>query len=198
VLRVALAASPDDHRVLGALARTAWMRGDWSASAAWGERAVAATLDPATLAVLSDDYVALGDSARAEQYTDAMRAAVMAGTGPLHRAWSLFLLERGRDVEGVLARARAERRERRDVYGADVEAWALHASGRDAEAWPLAREALAQGTEDATLEYHAGVIAGALGDSAAARAHLARALAINPRFHPRQAADARALLEGMR
>src|SRR4029079_18120768 len=102
------------------------MRGAWGASAAWGERAVAVTLDPATLALLSDDYAALGDSARAAQFAGARRAAVVAQTGPLHRAWSLFLLDHGRDARGVLARSRRELRERRDVYGWDAEAGALH------------------------------------------------------------------------
>jgi tetratricopeptide (TPR) repeat protein len=191
LLAVARQSSPDDYRLLGARARLAWMRGDWADAVAWGERAIATTLDPATLAILSDAHLASGDSARAADYAEAMGAAVTAQGGPLHRGWSLFLLDRGRDLRGVLARARAERRERRDVHGADVEAWALHALGRDAEAWPLAEEALAQGTEDATIEYHAGVIADATGRADRARAHLSRALTINPHFHPRQAADAR-------
>jgi tetratricopeptide (TPR) repeat protein len=191
LLRAALVDAPNDYRVLGTLARLEWMRGQWAASAQWGERAIGVTLDPATLGTLSDDYAALGDTARAAQLADAMCAAVLAQTGPLHRAWSLFLLDRGEDRRGVLARARRELRDRRDVYGWDVEAWALHAVGRDAEAWDASRTALAQGTEDATLEYHAGVIAAAIGRDDDARAHLARALAINPHFHPRQADDAR-------
>ena len=166
------------------------MRGRWRTSAGWGERAVTVTLDPQTLALLSDDYAALGDSARAREWADAMRGAVLAQTGPLHRAWSLFLLDHGRDARGVLVRSRRELKERHDVYGWDVEAWALHALGRDAEAWDAAERALAQGTEDATLEYHAGVIAQSLG-RADATAHLVRALTINPSFHPAQAADAR-------
>ncbi|AHG93769.1 hypothetical protein J421_6234 (plasmid) [Gemmatirosa kalamazoonensis] len=197
LLHAALGDAPKDYRVLGALARLEWMRARYAESAAWGERAVTVTLDPQTLALLSDDYAALGDTARAAQFADAMRASVLAQTGPLHRAWSLFLLDHGRDARGVLARSRAELRTRRDVYGWDVEAWALHALGRDAAAWDAMSRALAQGTEDAMLEYHAGVIAQTLG-RADARAHLARALALNPSFHPTQAADARRRIEGTR
>ena len=197
LLHAALGDAPKDYRVLGALARLEWMRARYAESAAWGERAVTVTLDPQTLALLSDDYAALGDTARAAQFADAMRASVLAQTGPLHRAWSLFLLDHGRDARGVLARSRAELRTRRDVYGWDVEAWALHALGRDAAAWDAMARARAQGTEDAMLEYHAGVIAQTLG-RADASAHLARALALNPSFHPTQAADARRRLEGMR
>lgn len=194
MLRAGLASAPNDYRLLGTMARLEWMRGRWQASADFGERAVANVLDPATLAVLSDDYRALGDTARAEQFAAAMRASVMSQTGPLHRAWSLFLLDHGRDRAGVLARAREELHSRRDIYGYDVLAWALHASGRDAEAWTAAQRALAEGTEDATLHYHAGVIADALGRRDDARMHLARALAVNASFHPVQAVDAKARL----
>jgi Tfp pilus assembly protein PilF len=43
--------------------------------------------------------------------------------------------------------------------------------------------------------YHAGMIARALGDSGAAARYLRQALATNPDFHPRQAAEARRALE---
>jgi predicted TPR repeat methyltransferase len=55
--------------------------------------------------------------------------------------------------------------------------------------------ALALGTQDAMLFYHAGMIELALGDSAAARAQLERALATNPAWHPTQPARVRALLD---
>jgi hypothetical protein len=45
------------------------------------------------------------------------------------------------------------------------------------------------------LFYHMGTIQQALGHRVAAKRHLARALAINPTFHPTQARDARAVLE---
>jgi hypothetical protein len=57
--------------------------------------------------------------------------------------------------------------------------------------------ALALGTRDAMLFYHAGMIARALGDSVAARARLDTALAINPYWHPTQPAEARALLDSL-
>jgi Tfp pilus assembly protein PilF len=57
--------------------------------------------------------------------------------------------------------------------------------------------ALALGTQDAMLHYHAGMIDLATGDTAAARSHLTRALAINPSWHPTQPARARALLDSL-
>ena len=55
--------------------------------------------------------------------------------------------------------------------------------------------ALALGTRDAMLFYHAGMIALAAGDSAGARAQLEHALAINPAWHPSQPARVRAVLD---
>ena len=189
-LRDGLAVHPGDARLLGAMAHLAAVRHQWHDAIQYGDSAIAVALDPAALGVVSDAYAALGDTAKAAEYMATMEVAVGQQPGAYHRAWSLFLLDHGRDARGVLARSGRELRVRRDVYGWDVQAWALHALGRDSAAWAAAGRALAQGTEDATLEYHAGVIAQALG-RADATAHLARALTINPSFHPTQAADAR-------
>jgi hypothetical protein len=81
----------------------------------------------------------------------------------------------------VLAQARKELKTRRDVYGYDLLAWALHRERRDREAQRAMATALAQGTQDTQLFRHAGMIAQALGDSAAARGYLARAHSVNAR-----------------
>ena len=57
--------------------------------------------------------------------------------------------------------------------------------------------ALALGTRDAMLYFHAGMIDRALGDTASARARLETALAINPWWHPSQPAEARAVLDSL-
>jgi tetratricopeptide (TPR) repeat protein len=188
---------PGDYRLLGALARLELATGSARNAIEDGERALGGTLDPATLGVLYDAYAALGDSARAEQYARAMEVAVLHQPGPLHRAWGMFLLDHGRDVANVLARAEEEIRTRQDVYGWDLLAWALHHSGRQAEAGEAATHALALGTRDAVLHYHAGMIALSLADTSSARRHLEEALAINPYWHRTQARAVRALLDSL-
>jgi hypothetical protein len=59
------------------------------------------------------------------------------------------------------------------------------------------KSALAQGTVDAQLFYHAGIIERAGGNADSARVLLERALAVNPYFHPSQVADARAVLASL-
>jgi len=87
-----------------------------------------------------------------------MEVAVLGQPGQWHRAWSLFLLDHGRRVPEVLAHVREELETRRDVYGYDLLAWALHKAGRDGEARAAMDAALAQGTKDPLLLRHAAEI----------------------------------------
>jgi len=82
---------------------------------------------------------------------------------------------------------------RHDVHAHDLHAWALYGIGRFAEADAAARRAMALGTVDVELLYHAGMIAEALGDRSRAQVLLDRALDLNPRFdvvESRRAAEA--------
>jgi tetratricopeptide (TPR) repeat protein len=197
-LRAGLAAFPGDARLLAGMARLEAARGRWEEARGWGEQSVARMLDPATLALLSDAAEAAGDTARAAGYARVMEVAVTGHPGAYHRAWSLFLLDHGRAVDEVARRAADELRERRDVYGWDVLAWARLKQGRPQAARAAMRRALALGTEDAMLFFHAGMIARAAGHRAEAGRWLARALETNPRFHPLHAATARAVLDSLR
>jgi tetratricopeptide (TPR) repeat protein len=146
---------------------------------------------------MSDAHGALGDTAQARSFADAMALGALSQPGAIHRTWGVFLLDHDRDVERVLREARASLRERRDVYGYDLLAWAAYKAGNIEEARRASVAAVALGTEDATLLYHAGVISVAAGDSATAREMLARALSVNPRFDVRHAREARRLLEAL-
>lgn len=192
-----LSVAPDDYRLLSARARLFSSIGEWKRAAADAEASLATVLDPAPLAVLSDAYRALGDSSKAQQADAALEVAFLHQPGPFHRAMSLFLLDHGRHVAAVLEKAQTEIATRRDPYGYDVLAWALHASGRDVEALAAGDSALARGTEDAIIFYHIGMIERSLGRNAAAARHLTRALEINPHFHPAHPAGARAVLDSI-
>ena len=182
--RHGLAVHPGDYRLLSAMCKLEAAREHWRAAIDYGDRSVTVSLEPATLGAMSDAYAALGDSAKAEEYAHAMEVAVLSQATAYHRAWSLFLLDHGRRVDEVLANAQEELRMRQDIYGYDVVAWALHASGRDGEAREAMTHALSLGTQDAMLYYHAGMIDRALGRTDAAAAELARATAIDPYFRP--------------
>jgi tetratricopeptide (TPR) repeat protein len=192
-----LRARPDDHRLLAAVARLELLRGRPQRAIEYADRSLATMLDPATLGVVADAYGTLGDSVRAEEYQRAMEVTVTGQSGPFHRAWGQFLLDHDQRVAEVLARAEEEIRSRRDVYGHDLLAWALYKQGRLTESAEAMGAALALGTEDASLSYHAGVIHRALGNATEARRHLEQALALNPYFHPTHPKAARRILAAL-
>ena len=157
-LREGLNNYPDDHRLLSAMARLLLTRRDWRGAIEYGDRAISIVLDPATLGTISDAYRALGDTARDAEYFSAMEVAVGQQPGTYHRAWSLFLLDRGVRVPEVLAAAESEIVQRPDVYGYDLLAWALFKSGRVRDARTAMQRALALGTKDPMLAAHAAAI----------------------------------------
>lgn len=197
--RRGLAIFPEDYRILGGLARLAAVRGEWQKAIDVGNEAIAIQLDPATLGTISEAYTAMGDTAQAAQYARAMTASALKQPGPIHRAWGLFLLDHGTkaDAKRVLAKTRVEMRTRKDVYGYDLLAWALHRQGREREAREAMTHALSEQTEDALLFYHAGMIERALGNIEPARIYLNKALTMNPHFSATQAAVARAALDSL-
>ncbi|MEU8000378.1 hypothetical protein AB0B66_04280 [Catellatospora sp. NPDC049111] len=138
----------------------------------------------------------LGRAADAEAQLALAQAALdllTAGGGADDLAAAELALARGDHAAAVrLATGEWQRRKHTDV--ADTLAWALHQAGRHREALPLARVAAALGARSALHAYHLGMIELALGDRAAARRDLARALRLNPHFSPVDApAAARAL-----
>jgi tetratricopeptide (TPR) repeat protein len=196
-LRAGLRVRPGDYRVLGTLSKLEAARHRWRNAIEYGEQAIGVTLDPATLGVVGDAYRALGDTAKAGEYYHTMEVAVVAQPGPFHRAWSLFLLDHDRDVPRVLAKVEEEIQTRRDIYGYDLLAWALHKSGHDVAARGAMIHALALGTKDASLLFHAGMIEHALGANQVAAGHLRTALLVNPHWDPFQPKQARAVLDSL-
>lgn len=160
--RRGLAVFPGDYRLLAGFARLEAARGNWHRAIDYGDSAVAMVPDPATFGLISDAYARLGDGRAAAEYAHAMEIAVLGQPGQWHRAWSLYLLDHDRRVPEVLARVQDELRTRRDVYGYDLLAWALHKSHRDREARKAMDHALALGTLDPQLRLHAAAIDSAL------------------------------------
>ncbi|HVD59303.1 MAG TPA: hypothetical protein VNC11_00405 [Gemmatimonadaceae bacterium] len=181
--------APDDYRLLDAMARLEAVEGNPKKAIEYGERGIGIKLDPATLGLLGDAYLAIGDKARANEYFKTMEVAVAGQPGAYHRAWSLFLLDHNLRVAEVLTNVQRELETRNDIYGYDLLAWALHKEHRDMEARAAMTQARKLGTRDAMLFYHEGMIDRAIGDSNRARYFLNQALEINDKFdaaHPRE------------
>jgi tetratricopeptide (TPR) repeat protein len=198
---IALAADPSSHLARWGLARVAAAEGRTDDAIRLLDMAIAAVPLPEFLARRADLYTlraANGDAQRAaDDRATVLVIARLAGdaTGVYDRTLSLFLADTGSDPARALALAEAELQARKDVYGYDALAWALLADDRPVEADDAMTTALAFGTRDAKLLFHAGMIKVALGDHSAARTLLTDALTLDDSFDPAGAARARAALE---
>ncbi len=114
-----------------------------------------------------------------------------------NRQMAVFYANHNTNIDLALTYAQKELDARQDIYAYDTLAWALYRHGRQDEARAASDKALALGTHDALLHYHAGMIAAAEGDEARAGRELALALQYNPNFDLIQAAAARETLAGL-
>jgi tetratricopeptide (TPR) repeat protein len=90
----------------------------------------------------------------------------------------LYYADHANQPDRALEVARREHDRRHDAFTLDCYAWALHRSGQDPEARKQVDLALAVGIRNARIFRHAGEIALALGDTAAARNFLEQAIAL--------------------
>jgi tetratricopeptide (TPR) repeat protein len=178
---LALSQLPDYAPALEGKGRVALSRGDYQAAIAWLERAQARTGLVETRWMLGDAYALAGRRDAAER---CYARVVQDGRKHDPRTLAAFYATKNRNVDEAVALARTEFAARPDLYTKDVLAWALFRAGKLDEAQRLSTEAVAAGTRDARLWFHASEIAMAAGDTARGQALLARALHQNPRFDP--------------
>ncbi len=155
---------------------------------------------PDYAAALGDLYAKLGRPAEAKQQYELVEyiGRVSALNRVLYnRELVYFYADHGIKPAEALELARREIEVRKDIYGHDALAWAIHANGKVADAVGPMMEALRLGTRDAKLFFHAGMIFYWLGDTDKATQYLERALATNPHFHVLQADLARATVKDL-
>jgi tetratricopeptide (TPR) repeat protein len=185
---------PGYYLAQAGMARATAAQGDLATASTHYQELIAAVPQPDYLAALGDLYTLQGDAAAADEQYATVEFIAELGAGAYDRQFTLYLLNHDLRLEEALAAARQDVAQRQDVYAWDTLAWALYKQGRHAEAADAMARALAPGTVDAQLHYHAGMIQAALGDTVGARHHLERALEINPAFDPLQAGLAQAAL----
>ncbi|WP_329298816.1 hypothetical protein OG410_10165 [Streptomyces sp. NBC_00659] len=196
----ALAADDSYLPALEGRARTQAALGDRAAAIKGMEQIVQRFPLPQPLVELGELYEARGAAGDAEkardQYTlvDAWISLAHAYGVNADLDTALAAADHG-DHKAALAAARAEWARRHTVHTADALGWALHVSGRDAEALRYARQATATGYRNASFLYHLGVIEKATGHTDRSRTALKAALDLNPGFSPLGARAARKALE---
>jgi tetratricopeptide (TPR) repeat protein len=189
----ALARAPRYYVALAGLGRVRTAQGRFDEAIASYKKAVAVAANLPMLAELGDLYARAGQDFLARLNHEKL-VKEARGQPAYSRELALFYCDHDRDLPRALELARQELGVRHDIYTHDALAWALYKNGRFREAEGALKEALKLGTQDAHFFYHAGMIHHRLGHREKARAYLQRALALNPHFSLRGAADARRTL----
>ena len=196
--REALVTFPDYYRALAGVGRARAAQDDLPGAIENYERAIQLIPDPTFVAALGDLYKLAGrDNDAEKQYAlvEQIGKLSVANGALYNRQLALFYADHDVKADDAYTNAAKEYAVRRDVYGADAVAWAALKTGKISEAQAAIKEALKLGTREAKFYYHAGMIALAAGERAAARDLLNRALTLSPRFDPLQSANARKALE---
>jgi tetratricopeptide (TPR) repeat protein len=117
-----------------------------------------------------------------EAYAGFLKAAVpfVNNNDNANEELIFYYLEHGHDPAEALRIAQIEIARRHDVHTLDAYAWALCSNGRYAEAQKQMGKALAVGVRDASMFYHAGVIAARLKDDVIAASYLNESIQLNP------------------
>jgi tetratricopeptide (TPR) repeat protein len=199
----ALAGLPGYAPGLAGQARVAAAAGDLDHAAELYAEAVRAIPLPEFVAAYGDVLSAAGrhDEAAAQYALVAAIQQLYAANGVnTDLELALYTADHGRreDLPRAVEQARAQVDARPSVVAWDVLAWTLYRSGDLDGAAAASEEALRLGTRNALMQFHAGMIAAARGETAAAITFLESALELNPHFSVRYAPEARATLERLR
>lgn len=130
---------------------------------------------------LADNLHAAG---RVDEAAKVEATLMQTGMQSDPRTFALFLATRGEQTELAVQLAQRELQARADIFTHDALAWALTAAGRPDEAWPHMEKALAEGTIDARLYTHAGVLAAKLGRTTEAESWLTKARSLQHMLLP--------------
>ncbi|MBV9469915.1 MAG: hypothetical protein JOZ57_11790 [Abitibacteriaceae bacterium] len=188
---------PADYRSMTALAKLMAGQGDWQGAIHWGQQAAAIVPTPEVLALIGDAEAAEGHQQEASHQYQLVEAigTLARSQGVIYdRQRALFYADHNRHLDEALTLASHELKARKDIYAYDTYAWACYKKGLIPQAQAAMQHALAHHTKDASLYYHAGMIAYAHGDKITAKNYLTQALNTNPYFHPFEPRQARALL----
>jgi tetratricopeptide (TPR) repeat protein len=131
--------------------------------------------------VLSEALHAAGRNEEAQQVEQEL---VKKGGVSDPRTFALYLASSGKSPALALELAQAELNTRGDVFTHDALAWALAVNGRSQEAWQEMQLALAEGTQDARLYFHAALLALQAGQTEAAQPWLNKATSMLPLLLP--------------
>lgn len=198
--RDALALFPTYNLALKDLAKFELANHDYPAALDAATEGAQVTPFPETLGYEADAQAALGDAKAAAATRDLIVTIERIGNA-YHvndRLLAIYYADHRLRPLDALTTARREAAARgEEIYAQDTLAWAAAMAGHWDEARRATARATRYGTQDPIIQFHAGMIALHFGARNEAKRRLARALALNPNFHPAYADQARHTLAGL-
>jgi tetratricopeptide (TPR) repeat protein len=180
-LHAALSIYPRDYRAMTGLAESAAFRDDWKGVISWAGRALElAPQNPEAIILCIEAHTAQGQKEAAEQQRQALKNLAHSFPRIYDRHWARFCADHDTDLDEALDLARKDLELRKDIQAHDTLAWVAFKKGLPSDANSAIRAALGRWTADASLYYHATLIARAAKDPATAASYLARARSLNP------------------
>ena len=193
LLTVALKQAPHNYRLLAAMAEVQTAMKKYKTAIAGYEAANTLVPQPANITALGDLYLLKGAHREAKRlfaWAEAIwRLRSVVGRQPdIQRA--RFYAGHDRNLSQALAEAKKIYRTRKNITVADTLSWCYYKNGKIYQARRMIQQALRLNTPQAQISYHAGMIYARLGKRTLARKYLQSALALDPHFHPLDAARA--------
>ncbi len=185
--QAALAAVPDYWSALEHLAELRAAQQKYLEAITLYEKVIGRIARPELCQALGDLYIFMGKSSEAKTWHD--RAATIylkaaeQGEALYYHHLAGFYSDSVEKPDDALKWARLDLKNRHSIFVHDAMAWALYRDGQFVEAADEMKKALALGTKDSHLFFHASMIATANGDVAEGKAFLRRAAEVNPHYN---------------
>jgi tetratricopeptide (TPR) repeat protein len=184
--RAGLGIDPNSYRNLAGLAEVRTAQEKYPDAIALYKKAIAVVPYPAFAAALYDLDLQVGRADDAQKQLQLLE--FISTLNPLnerlfYRELALFYADHNFKLKESVELAKKELEVRHDIYTWDILAWVLFKNGSVEEAADAAKRALALGTKDALLDFHAGMIESQLGRPDRAQSLFEQALALDPHFH---------------
>jgi tetratricopeptide (TPR) repeat protein len=191
VLQQALKAFPDYYLSLQELAELRLDQHRYPEAIELVEKRNRSFPSPSSQLLAARAYERAGRTAdAAKMYAEFERGALAQVALPNNANMELiaYYAEHAHQPKEALRIARSEIENRHDTWALDAYAWALYTDRQYAAAGQQIEKALAIGTRDAVLYYHAGAIEAACGKKAQANRYLQQSLDLNPKSAVSEAA----------
>ncbi len=178
---------PEGYAVEDYVAELRGAQGRTAEAIALYEKLAARVPRPEFFQALGDLQMIAGEAEKAKEWHARAEAAylqsVREGAVHFYHHMAGFYADSKEDAAQAVEWARKDLTLRSGIHAHDALAWALYKNGDAAEASAECEKALATGTRDPHLLYHAGMIRMATGDIAGGKTAMQEAADVNPQFN---------------